>query len=220
MAKYPPSIRAKSCTPSRFKAIGADRAEDVHAGRIEIGVEERVAEIAHDEGGAVDEMPQPLAAAHDADCRNQLVALAAQGDELGARRRAVGGLVEPGAVAHQHLVGADDEGIGVAAGDAQRLRLGKRIGAFGDVEALGVNAALISASSIAAGATVKETPARRSSSARAGAGRGEDEGRRAHASVPCRRASSLRIAAAVSSMERRDTSITGQWFARKAVAPA
>ena len=115
-----------------FEPIGADRAEDVRAGRIEIGVEERVAEIAHVEGGAVDDMPQPLAAAHDATAESARGASAAQGPSWRARLRAVGGLVEPGAVALQHLVGADDERIGVAAGDAQRLRLGERVGAFGD----------------------------------------------------------------------------------------
>jgi hypothetical protein len=40
----------------------------------------------------------------------------------------VGGLVEPGVVADQHLVAADDDGVGVAAGDAAGLEVGQRDG--------------------------------------------------------------------------------------------
>src|SRR5260221_9327746 len=204
-----------------FEPVGADRSQDLGPPGVEIVLEEFIAEIPHGELRGVTKSPQTVARANGADRRDELMTLAAQAKELRARRRAIPRLVEPIPFADQQLVGADDEIAGMAAGDAHRLRLGEGIGTVGGGAPLGLEGgldlALVDGGELdaegEAGVAHQLGPHR--------AGRGEDQrqgpvrGRGAHSSVPCRRASSLRIDAAVSSIERRDTSITGQWFCAK-----
>src|SRR3546814_6195261 len=73
-------------------------------------------------------MPQHCPVAHHCDGGDQLVRAPAQRREMRPRVVAVDRLVEPDAVAVEHLVGADHQGAWVAAGDALRLQLGERLG--------------------------------------------------------------------------------------------
>jgi len=157
-------------------------------------------------------MPEPLAVAHDADRRDQLVAFAAQGEKLDACCCKIAGLSNHTPSADQHLIGADHQTAGMAAGDMQALRLGEGGRAFRGGSTLGAEGGLdlVLVDRRRRGGEgdagiAQQRPPRRARG-------GKDERWGASVSSPCRRASSLRIAAAVSSIERRETSITGQWF--------
>ena len=90
-----------------FEPVAADRVQHVVAGLTEIALEEVVAEGAHAQLGAVGHVPEARVVPHQNGAGDEAMALAAQGLQLLARVVAGGGLVEPGAVAFQHLVAAE-----------------------------------------------------------------------------------------------------------------
>jgi len=143
---------------------------------------------------------------------------ALQPGQVGGGLPRIGGLVEPGAVAFQDLVGADYRDAGMACRDLGRLGLGEGQGNVLDtlVPVRRLQRRLVDGGGIAAvgDARLVEDPGA------GAAGRGQDEGRRVAqtpASRPWRRLKRWRMVAAVSSMERRVTSITGQpcWANRR-----
>jgi hypothetical protein len=67
-------------------------------------------------------VPEAVAVAHRANGRDQSVGLAAQGAEMGRCLREIGGFVEPGVLALEHLIRADDQGTRSAPGDLLRLQ--------------------------------------------------------------------------------------------------
>src|SRR6185437_12553661 len=206
-------LRAQS-----LELIDADRRQRVVAERRQIAIEETIAESAHGEARTIHTVPDCRAVLNHGDGAHQLVSLAAQRGELRARLAAIARLVEPDAGALEHLVGADNQCIGMARRNAQRLHLGQRRRTGDGISARGAEGALHLVLIDAGGIAQHLDP-----------GAGEDGGpRRArrcqhdppaaetgHVSWPWRRASSLRMAAAVSSIERRVTSITGQWWSAK-----
>ena len=121
-----------------FEAVGADAGGDVIGFGVEVGFEEGVGEVAHREAGAGDVVPDALAVAEADDGGNEFVGAAAEGAEVLGGVRAVGGFVEPGGFADEELVAADDEGFGVAPGDAFGLEFGEEDGDIGGCGALGL----------------------------------------------------------------------------------
>src|SRR5688572_21858395 len=114
-----------------LEPVGADRVQRVLAGLVEIMLEEVVAEGTHAQLGAVGGVPDPGVVAHEHGAGDEAVALAAQELQLLARILAGGGLVEPGAVALQHLVAAQHQPAAGAGRDALGLHLGQDLGDLG-----------------------------------------------------------------------------------------
>src|SRR6185437_13041445 len=133
---------------------------------------------------------------------------AAQALELVACFCHIARLVKPFAIAIQQLIGTENETLAMPRRDGAGLGFGETRGAVG-ARAAGLSAFLLDDVFIDIGGIgFGGDPCIREQAFARGAGRGEDQ--RAHVSSPRDRASSRRIAAAVSSIDRRLTSITGQ----------
>src|SRR5579884_4514631 len=106
--------------------VGADRPQNCRTLGRKIGVEKRIAECAHCQKRPADGVPDPLAGRNRTDGGSQLVKLAAQRLQLGARPGHAGGFVEPETVADEDLVGTDDERSRMPLRNAAGLQLGQR----------------------------------------------------------------------------------------------
>ena len=95
---------------------------------LEVGVEKGVAERPHGERGPADVAPDRCGVLEDDGGGKQLVALAAEGGELGAGLAEVARLVVDPPAADQHLVGAEHQPVGVPGGHPPRLQLGQGVG--------------------------------------------------------------------------------------------
>ena len=107
--------------PQALQPVGADAGKDGIALGGKIGLKKGVREIAHDQARASDMVPKayPIAPArHGGD---QLVRAPAQPQQLGVGGRSIRWLVEPGALGHQKLVGANHQHVRI--GDVPGLRV-------------------------------------------------------------------------------------------------
>src|SRR5258708_516533 len=199
-----------------LELVGADRAQRGRAGAVEIRRDDRGGRGPHGRRPRRSDPPDLLTALDDRDGADQLVGAARERCELARGRGAVRRLVEPFAAAGvENLVGADDERIGMAR--SHRLGLtGREL----DRDRLDGGAvaphvlfhlALVDRGRIDGhrepGIAEEGAPDR--------ACRGQHQRLGHDAGVSRRSAISCMIAAAVSSIERRDTSSTGQpWRAK------
>ncbi len=158
-----------------FETVGADAGGDVIGFGGEVGFEDAVGDVAHGEAGAGDMVPDALAAAQADDGGDEFVGAAAEVFEVSGGVGRVGGFVEPDAVADQELVAADDEGFGVAPGDAFGLEFGEEDGDIGGCGALGLTGLFDGGFVDGGGLDVKcEASGGQDGAARTG-GAGEDE---------------------------------------------
>src|SRR6185437_1784044 len=197
-----------------FELITADALQHPIAHCMQIEIEKGVAKAAQDDARALHMAPQHMLVSQHRGGGHQFMLAPAKRPELRACLLEARRLVQPCRGAFEHLVGAEDERAGMPRCHRARLRFRQRErailggGAGGTLRRL--DAPFIDRGGIdhrpnAAGV---QQPRPR------GAGRGEHES--AHASsVPSFRARSFKIAAAVSSIERRLTSITGQLWSVK-----
>lgn len=204
-----------------FQAVGADARQHGLALKAEVGVEERVREGAHGEARPGDVAPDLVPAAVADDSGLEGVGATAQRLEMGAGIARRGGLAEPVPVADEDLVGADHEGVQVA--DAGRLEAGEEEGGIRGARTILLGGAL-HGGLVHAGGTGLEAEAGVLQHGRTRGGlAGQDERRvgrlqheagQARCAARRRRSSqasmSCRTVAAVSSMLRRVTSMTGQ----------
>ena len=146
---------------------------------------------------------------------------AAQRPKLRARRGDIGGLVEPVAVADQDLIGADHQRLRLAPRDLRRLQSGQQQRSLLDALRPRPGSTLDRSLIDVAPAGFEPKPPQPAASTAGCRGAGQDQpGRRtAAASSPgfsalrrrsCQASMSCSTVAAVSSIERRVTSITGQ----------
>ena len=197
-----------------FQPVGADAGQHARALGRQVQVEERVAEPAHPQPGRGDVAPDDGPVAQADHGRDQFVLLPPQALQLGAGGRQVRGLVEQRAGAHQHLVGADHDGAGRV--EAGGLHPGQRDGQVLGAAGMGrLHRGLIDMRGTHLHAQAGVPQQRR-----AGHGLARehqvlplDHGVGARAALrlrSCQASISCSTVAAVSSMLRRVTSITGQ----------
>ena len=214
----------KKMDAGAFETVGADAGGDVIRLGGEVGFEEAVGEVAHAEAGAGDMVPDAVAVAQADDGGDEFVGAAAEMLEVPGGAGPVGRFVEPGVFADQELVAADDEGVGVMPGDAFGLEFGEEGGDVGRAGALGLAGLFDGGLVDGGGVGVEGEAGGGEDRAPGGGGAGEDEaggsglehGDQARGSAAdlarrdCQLSISWTMVAAVSSMERRVTSMTGQ----------
>src|SRR5689334_16748129 len=108
----------------RLDLIGPDRVQHLLAGSGKIAANEFGRELAHSEGRDLGRRPDGLSVRRDGNRRMQRMRLSAQVEQLPSRRLHAVGLRHDLIAEGEHLVGADDVGLGRKI--AHRLRLGAR----------------------------------------------------------------------------------------------
>ena len=206
---------AEQLSAQPLHLVGAHRGESTLVDRRQVTLQKRVGERSHRHARARNKVPQALAIADHAHRARQLVGAPAQCPKVGARLLGRQRLGEQPALARQHLVGADHQRAGASVGHPRGLQLGKRRRHLGAVSSRRGHAGeqrrlidhgwLDDEGDACVAQDAAPCGARRSKHER---GVGIPRFPRAHAvdRSTCR----LRMAAAVSSIALRVTSMTGQ----------
>ena len=209
--------------PEALRLVAADAAQDAGPRPREIVVQEGIGEVPHGQPRMHHRTPYLRLVASDGDGRDEFVPAAAKPAQLRARVGHIRRLVEPLPRADEQLVGADDISAGVPRAHPAGLENGERARRRRLVPVLRPHGAL-DLVLVHLRRLDREGEPRRAQQRRPRFGRGSQHqprfprpftGRRAsvppHAARPWKqRLRSWRIAAAVSSIERRLTSMTGQ----------
>src|SRR4051794_9822443 len=92
-----------------LELVGADACRHDRTGRVEIGIEKRIAESTHGHARHLHRFGEHLAVAYKRNRRMQLMRLASESTQLRASSRNIGGLVEALLTEHQSLIGAEHQ---------------------------------------------------------------------------------------------------------------
>src|SRR6266481_3784390 len=104
----------KELHSSPFEPIGADQTEYRRALSLEVVVEKRFAEHPHRQPRQAYRVPNRCSVLNYTNRRRKFVRTTAQAPQLGAGSGWICRLVEPGAAAHEDLVGADHDSSVIA----------------------------------------------------------------------------------------------------------
>ena len=142
-----------------FELIGTDAAEYGLASRIEIAIDECGAEPAHRQGRDRHIVGEDFPATHEAEGGMEMMCPARQLAELSRSLRFVGWFREKPAIENQNLIRAEDEIIGIGAGNRTCLRTRQMASHHAGGGAVLFKGASISLSSISGAITTTGIPA-------------------------------------------------------------